>query len=130
MNAVTALDRDTISLYVFRQQQTPVAVATAGQAAQKLDGVSGGATWTHALSELSTASLHADYGTSSSSGSFLGVTAPSSNQSIFDVSATLTHVFTPSLSGLAEYVYTHRTSDIFGQGFVQNLFLVGVQKTF
>ena len=66
VNAVTAFDRDTVSLYVFSQEQTPVAVATAGQTAQKLDGISGGATWTHALSELSTASLHADYGTSSS----------------------------------------------------------------
>jgi len=130
VNAVTTLDRDTIALNVYRQEQTPVAVAMAGQVAQKLDGISGGATWTHALSDLSNASLHADYGTSSSSGSFFGVTAPSGNQSILDISATLTHQFTPSLSGLAEYVYTHRTSNIFGEGFVQNLFLVGVQKTF
>ena len=52
------------------------------------------------------------------------------NQFDFDVTATLSHVFTPSLSGVAQYVYTHRTSNIVGQGFVQNLFLVGVQKTF
>ncbi len=130
VNAVTAFDRDTVSLYVFSQQQTPVAVATAGQVAQKLDGVSGGATWTHALSEVSSTSLHADYGTSSGTGGFLGVTSPNNNQAIFDVSATLTHEFTPTLSGVAEYLYTHRTSNISGQGFVQNLFLVGVQKTF
>ncbi len=130
VNAVTALDRDTVNLYVFRQEQTPVAVATAGQNAQTLTGISGGATWTHALSEVTNANLHADYGTSSGSGGFLGVTAPSSSQAIFDVSASLTHQFTPSLSGLAEYVYTHRTSDLSNQGFVQNLFLVGVQKTF
>lgn len=130
-SAVTNFDRDTITLSVFSQQQTPIAVATAGQAAQKEVGTSGGVTWTHAISDVTNASLHGDYGTTSASGSFLtGASLPTTNQEILDLGATITRQFTPSLSGLAEYLYTHRSSDQPGQGFVQNLFLVGVQKTF
>ncbi|HEX4259560.1 MAG TPA: TIGR03016 family PEP-CTERM system-associated outer membrane protein [Acetobacteraceae bacterium] len=130
-SVTTSFDRDSVSFGVFRQQQTPIAVASAGQAAQKQVGTSGDITWTHAISDVTNASLRGDYGTTNASGSFLtGASLATTNQEFIDLTATLTRQFTPSLSGLAEYMYTHRSSDQPGLGFVQNLFLVGVQKTF
>lgn len=123
LTSTTALDRDSISLSVMYQNQKEVS-AVPGSPSGSTDGTIGTVSWQHQLTPVTFGTVYADYGIRSFSGT------PSETQNLFDASAAVTHIFTESLTGIAQYTFTNSHSNLPGNSYFQNVFLVGLHKAF
>ncbi|WP_156963784.1 TIGR03016 family PEP-CTERM system-associated outer membrane protein [Muricoccus aerilatus] len=119
--------RDTVSLALFREEQTPIAT-TSETVAFSQRGTSGSISWAHELTPEMTAIGYFQYGTYTSPTFGSGNTATAS--------ASLVRRFTPRLSGNLLYAISRRDNgtDRFAginQGTsIQNLVLVSLRQDF
>ncbi|WP_158537157.1 TIGR03016 family PEP-CTERM system-associated outer membrane protein [Humitalea rosea] len=113
--------RDIFTLSLSREERRPVSVET-GTTAFSQTGNSGSLTWSHALTEATTAIGYGQYGTFDSPGRGSG--------NVFTVSASLATELAPGLSGVLTYMMTNRGDDIASGRAVQNVVLVGLRQTF
>jgi uncharacterized protein (PEP-CTERM system associated) len=134
----SSLDRDTFSLQFIYQTQKQVATTTtpattgflatnAGLFAGSNDNWNGGVTWTHDLAQDLQSNVYVGYG-EQNFGQQVGV--GSGNERFTSVQASLTKAFTDTLSGIIQYTYSDRRSNIPGQTYAQNIFLIGITKHF
>jgi len=131
LTARTELDRDTVSVSVSAQDQTLLSEPVVG-ASSSQRGVIGSVTWTHDLRHDLSATLYADLGYLQYYGSTQPGAFGTQNQHLVDFSLSLNYTFTPALTGTVQYIFTNRNSnDTFpGANFYQDVFLVGLTKTF
>ena len=132
--SVTSYDVDTISLNVLFEKQSLVATGL-GFTGYSESGVSGSVGWTHLINETTSTLASVQYGTRTFSGLGAGVQAitglaGSGTEQVFTLNASLSHSFSPTLQGSVQYTLTNRPSSAGEQGFLQNIALVGLRKTF
>jgi uncharacterized protein (PEP-CTERM system associated) len=130
-SARTVLDRDTINVSVLAQEQTLLSTLP-GSTAFSQNGIVGSILWSRELRHDLSSAVYLDYGYRrifDVSGA--GNSTPG-NQRILDISLKLSYAITQTLDGIAQYVFTNRRSDssIAGNSYYQNIFLVGLTKTF
>ena len=130
--STTVLDRDQVSVSFVWSRNTTVATVPPDQ--RNLFGIpappvgsNGEAetvymTWIHQLSEVLLLSSGAAYSTSRVS--------PSGAQQSVAASVGMQYEFGETVTGTARYTYLNRISDTPGQSFYQNVFLVGLSKSF
>lgn len=124
LSSTTVLDRDTITVSVQRQDQTPVGSASGappgiGETATSFNG-----SWTHQISERTTLGLGGGYTLSNFQ------TTPAGTEHFVSATAGASYLLTETLSTVARYSFFDRTSNFAGRSFTDNLFLVGLTKKF
>jgi uncharacterized protein (PEP-CTERM system associated) len=132
VTGTTLLDRDQISVSFVWSRNTTVATVPADQGnlfgvpAPPIGSINTAETfymtWIHQLSEVLILSSGAAYSTSRVS--------PSGTQQSVAASVGMQYAFGETVTGTARYSYLNRTSDTPGQSFYQNVFLVGLSKSF
>ncbi len=125
LTATTRLDRDTISLTVQRQQQTPIgnaAAAAGGGIGQNATTFMG--SWRHQVSERTTLGASASYTLTT-----FQTTLPG-NERFVAATAGVSYRLSETLSTVARYSFFNRNSDFAGRSFVENVILIGVTKKF
>jgi len=143
------LNRDAVSVSLAQDDRTSVnSIAANAGAASVPAGASNSGTiatlsWQHELSPVLSSSASFSYGIENN-GSTAG-TASSGSQRTIQTSLALNYVFTPTLSGNVQYLFTDRSggagrttqlnSNTFGfgqagQNLTENLLLVGLRKSF
>lgn len=124
--ATLALDRDlvTASVYISQQQLLATPQAVNGLAGTTTS-TTGQASWTHQLSPSLSSIVSGSY-TSQPSQS----TVVSGTQTTVNANVILQYQFTPTLTGSAQYAYYERSSPFTVLSFTQNVFLLGIMKTF
>ncbi len=123
--AVTALDRDTISLSVQQETRTIVETSTGfGQGAFSDRGVSAYLNWTHELTPVMSVSGNGGYASTTTE------TVPLTKQQSATAGVGTAYAFSPSLTGNAQYYVTYNWADVSQGTYLTNVFLVGLRKTF
>ena len=115
------LPRDTVTLSVFYEEQTPVSI-TPGTVAFAQRGYSGSLTWAHELTPRTTVFSLAQYGVFNSPTLGAG--------DVTTGSVSLVHQLTPNLSGSMQYAITRRGADVTTNRSVQNIALISLRRTF
>ncbi|MFT8245510.1 hypothetical protein [Roseomonas sp. BN140053] len=101
-------DRDTISLELAREERIPISVQD-NTTAFRQESHSIGASWSHALSFLTSLTGSVRYGRTQSAG--LGPDGDT-----YAVRATLAHRFNENLVGSLQYLLTNRSTDLLAPG--------------
>lgn len=132
--SATSYDLDTISLNVLFEKESLVATGI-GFTGYSDSGVSGSVSWTHLINETTSTLASVQYGTRNFSGLSTGVQAitglsSAGTEQVFTLNASLSHAFSPTLEGSVHYTLNNRPSSTGEQGFLQNIALVGLRKTF
>jgi uncharacterized protein (PEP-CTERM system associated) len=132
VTSTTLLERDQLSVSFVWSRNTTVATVLPGQ--RNLFGVPAPpvgsinqaetvyVTWLHQLSEAWLVSSGAAYSTSHVS--------PAGAQQSVAASVGTQYLFSETVTGVARYSYLNRISETPGQSFYQNVFLVGLSKSF
>jgi uncharacterized protein (PEP-CTERM system associated) len=123
--ATELLDRDTISLSVIHENQQAVGTSP-GQTTPAVSNVttSGTATWRHEFSERTLLTSSLSYGNRRLS------STPQQNEQFFNASAILRYQFSDNLTGSMAYYFLNRHSNVAGVSMYNNIFLVGLTRTF
>ncbi len=128
--AVTSYDLDSLSASVLYEKRTLVASGI-GFAGYSDSGVSGVLSWSHVLDESTTSVLSGQYGTHRYDGSTTGLpTIGTGEQNTFSLTAGLSHRLSPTLTGTLQYTLTNQAGSGTSQGYLQNIVLVGLRKSF
>lgn len=138
INASYVLDqRDTLSAGVSNQTQTTLLSSSSFNGAlvpanTSASNTVGSVSWQRELNPSTSLSASASYGVFDN-GNLLG--SPGNSQSIYGFSANLGHSFTETLSGHVSYGYSHASGEQaifnrYGINYSQNVFLVGLRKSF
>lgn len=125
MTASTTWERDQVTIGVQRQSQTPEGLAPGSSGpglTQTSMGVFG--SWLHQLSPVTAVSASAGIQNST-----FRTTIGGSSRSIA-LSAGVSRQLGKKLSAIARYLYYGVKSDVPGQGYTENVLLVGVTRTF
>ncbi|MBV8521717.1 MAG: hypothetical protein JOY71_06255 [Acetobacteraceae bacterium] len=130
LGASTAYDRDTFTLLVLQEQRNLVSSTSFASFASGSSGhgVSGQASWTHSLSPVAAAVLTLTYG-GGTGAAFSGFSSTGTNR-FFGANLYYSYAFSPTLFGNASYWFIDQSSNAVGQGFTQNVVLLGVTKQF
>ncbi|MBV8591097.1 MAG: hypothetical protein JO212_13765, partial [Acetobacteraceae bacterium] len=130
LGASTAYDRDTFTLLVLQEQRNLVSSTSFASFASGSSGhgVSGQASWTHSLSPVAAAVLTLTYG-GGTGAAFSGFSSTGTNR-FFGANLYYSYAFSPTLFGNASYWFIDQSSNAIGQGFTQNVVLLGVTKQF
>ncbi len=127
VGGVTNLDRDQLSLQAFLQDRKLVAT-TNTYGASSSTGVSAVATWQHQVSEATSTTVGLSYGRQDGSQFFGGIST--AVEDTYAAQASVKYNFTETLSGIAQYTFIDRHTNVPGLSFTQNIVLVGVSKQF
>lgn len=123
----TTLNRDLISIGVSGSDQTAIA-STTGIPSGPSRSIAANIVWTHQISEAATTSLYVGGGEQKQS--FLVPGGNNATDTFYGGLATYRYAFTPTFSGLLQYGYFRRDSELSVRKFSQNVALVGVTKQF
>ncbi len=125
-SATLNLDRDVImiSAYVSEQQLLATSQAVTGARANTTS-TTGYASWTHQLWPSLTSIVSGSYTTQPSQAAAL-----SGSQTTVTANLTFQYQFNPTLTGSAQYAYYERNSPVTLLSFTQNVFLLGISKSF
>ncbi|MBV8400797.1 MAG: hypothetical protein JOZ17_18985, partial [Acetobacteraceae bacterium] len=129
VGAITALDRDTISIAVVGSDQNAVASTTLLASHSSNRAISGNISWQHQLSEAAETSIYFGYGVQNQSAAFAAPTL-NTDESFLGTLVSYSYAFTPTLKGIAQYGYFERNSKQPGLSYAQNIALVGLTKQF
>jgi uncharacterized protein (PEP-CTERM system associated) len=122
---ITALPRDTISLSVQQETRTIVSSASEfGQSAFSDRGISAFLNWTHELTPIMSVSGNLGYATTTTE------TMPSTTERSVTAGVQTAYAFSPSLTGNAQYYVTSNSVNVSQDNYVENVFLVGLRKSF
>ena len=120
------LDRDVFAASVFISEQQLLASSQAiTAAATNTTSTTGTASWTHELWPSLTSIVSGTYTTQPSQSSLI-----SGTQTTVSANLTFQYQFNPTLTASAQYAYYERSSPITLLSFTQNVFLLGLTKTF
>jgi uncharacterized protein (PEP-CTERM system associated) len=127
--ASLALDRDVIiaSIFVSDQQFLAAPQGVSGIATNTTNSTSttGQASWTHELGPALSSIVSGSYTTQPSQSTVVPGT-----QTTINANLILQYQFNPTLTGSAQYSYYDRNSPFTVLSFTQNVFLLGIMKTF
>jgi len=124
--ATLNLDRDIVTASVYLSDQQLLASSQAATtAATNTTSTTGTATWTHELWPSLTSILSGSYSTQPSQAAAIPGT-----QTTITANITFQYQFNPTLTGSAQYAYYDRSSPFAILSFTQNVFLLGLSKTF
>ncbi|MBV8914416.1 MAG: hypothetical protein JOZ05_15420, partial [Acetobacteraceae bacterium] len=137
LGAGYVINRESFSAAVTRSQSTTLtqsssAIGTTVASGTTGTGTTGSLSWQHDIDPATSLTSSVGYGVSNG-GAFFG--SPGSSVRTFSASANLSHIINESLTGNVSYSYSERSglgaTTIQGAGNAsQNLFLVGLRKTF
>ncbi len=135
--SVTSYDLDAISLSVLHEKRTLVSSGI-GYAGYSDEGTSGTIGWSHTINEITSTFASFEYGVHSYGSGLAtpaGATGPTAgavlgNQQVLTLNGSLTHAFSPTLTGTMQYILTNQSTSGQTQGFLQNVVLAGLRKTF
>jgi uncharacterized protein (PEP-CTERM system associated) len=119
VGATTVLDRDTINVIIGHSEQTQVGTGVAGTSNAV---TTGSAVWTHEISPVLTT-------TASAAVSVGSPTAGNSQRSLV-LGLSLQYILSETVTTFARYSFYDVRSDVAGQSWYQDLFLVGISKQF
>ncbi len=125
--ATLSLDRDQFTAQVNWQDRSIVAT-TNRFGASSSSGFSGLVGWQHQLNPDTVSTLYFSYGRQSGNQFFAGL--GSEVEDTYSTQVSIRHSFTATLSGIAQYTFTDRVTNIPGLSFTQNVFLLGLSKQF
>ena len=125
-SAQLSLDRDIVvaALYVTDQQLLGTTQAASGIAANTTS-TTGTASWTHELSSALSSIVSGSYTTQPSQSAIVPGT-----QTTINANLILQYQINPTLTANAQYAYYERSSPFTFLSFTQNVFLLGIIKTF
>ncbi len=125
--ATLTLDRDVItaSVFVSDQQLLATTQANAGLSTASSTSTTAQGSWTHELTPVLSSIVSAAYTTQPSQS-----TAVSGTQTTLNANLILQYQFSNTLTGSAQYAYYERDSPFTILSFTQNVFLLGLTKTF
>ena len=121
------LDRDTILLQLFYEDQQAIAT-TNTVLGGSTSGFTGTLGWQHQINEDTTTSAYVSYGRQNGNQFFAGFGAETDDT--YSAQASIRYRFTETLSGVAQYTFVDRVSNIRALSFTQNVFLIGISKQF
>ena len=121
--AVLTYDVDTISLNVLNENRTILSTSP-GQTGFSDKGTIASVTWTHQLNPALTGTASGQFGISTSQ------TVPTSTVKNASLSLTTGYALSETLSANAQYFVNDLTSNVANQSYVQNVFLIGLRKSF
>ena len=113
--------RDSISLSVQYQDQTPVSVVPGTQSFPQTSTI-GSLSWGHELTPRTTAIATVQYGRTTSSAT------PASD--LFSITGGLIHRFTERLTGSFQVSWARRSSDLAANDYSQAIILAGLRQSF
>ena len=122
--SLTVYARDSLSVSVLHEDDRLVAADGLSTGSYSQSGTTGSVTWTHQITPRLTGTAYVQYGDRSLAGS------AASEQNVLTVATSATYALGPGLAATAEYTFTNQGSSVGGQGFLQNIILVGLRKTF
>jgi uncharacterized protein (PEP-CTERM system associated) len=117
--------RDHFSLSVNREEDLVVSQSTQPQqAGSSLRATTAGFSWAHDVNPLTTTQVGLGY-------SWVTVLQqPEINDEIFTFGASISYLFSPTLTGSAGYTFFNRSANIASRNTMANLVFVGLRKTF
>jgi uncharacterized protein (PEP-CTERM system associated) len=129
LTGTTLLDRDSLTVSVQRQQQTPVGNASAGTGGGVVQGIAQDGTtltgsWTHLISERTSLGTSASYTLSTFH------TTTTGTERFLAATAGVSYRLSETVSTIARYSFFDRNSNFAGRSFTDNVVLVGVTKRF
>lgn len=127
----TIWTNDTLGIYASYSRQTVVATSlqpTAPNVPTQVGGssrsVALSANWTHEFSEVMNGSLYGTFGRRIASSTANG------GENFFAGSASLRYLFSPTLTGAAQYFFYDLASETPNRSYIQNVFTVSLTKQF
>lgn len=120
---VTTPGRNTISLVLLHQNQKVIATSP-GLTSFGQQGTTATLNWLRELTPVLSSRVSVQYGT------LQFTTVNTEKQQTFTLDSALNYRFNETLTGSLEYIFTNRTSTLGQLGYYQNIFLVGLHKTF
>lgn len=124
VTATTLLDRDTLALSLQHQNRVAVASSPGTPPSVNDSSTTGTVTWRHEISERASLTNSVSYGTRQLA------STPPQNERFATASAQFRYQFSDKLSGTMIYHFFDRWSNVPGVSMYENIFLVGVTKTF
>jgi uncharacterized protein (PEP-CTERM system associated) len=126
-SAVTQLDRDQLSLQLLYQDRNTQAATTTFTPSSS-SSFSATAGWQHQVNDDTSTSVYFSYGRQD--GLQFVTVSGGETEDTYSAQAALRYNFTTTLSGVAQYTFVDRISNIGGRSFTQNVFLIGLSKQF
>lgn len=130
VTGTTLLDRDSLSLSVQRQQQTPIGNSIGGGVApgvaQGLEqsGTTLTGSWTHLISERTSLGASASYTLSTYQAATPGT------ERFVAATAGVSYLLSETITTVARYSFFDRNSNFAGRSFTDNVVLLGITKRF
>jgi uncharacterized protein (PEP-CTERM system associated) len=130
ITAALVQDRDAYAASVQHESRSLAATASIATANQSDSGTFATLSWSHELEETLSSTVSLTYGTRKLAAGPLEVDSQSGNEDLYGVSAALQKQFTPTLTGSAQYSFTHRSSEFQNRPLNENVLIVGLTKRF